>query len=820
MKRFSTWLPGLVLLLGILLVPTNGLAQQPIKRVLLEEFTGAWCPWCVDGPVRLDELHKKFGDQVIAVAIHDNDKMTIPAYSNDDGLKIMAPFFPAGCVNRKFYSDEDSKNVGITRENWMARTAEELAKPAVVDVKIKTSKFDNSTRVFTITVQYDFYAELNGDIRTNVMLVENGVQGTGTGYDQANAYNALAGAESHPYYGKGNPIKGFIHNHVLRELLGGAWGTKGVIPASVKKGDSFTHTYTFTVPAEWKPENMEVVALAQMYNDDKNNREVLNSIGDEFLAGPTRIMSAGGLDVRNPQQQQNYSFSISNRSEKPITYIVTAQKSQRTPQDWSVSLVSNSEVTVPANSIQSLTATLNVGATVGVGDVEVTVRVKDDATQVFSAKPSTVIHGKCGSLELMLGEPKHSIQSSIAASQRNGYWNVAVTSEAMWEALLAMPDLKSVVVNGGDAGALTAKQVEAVRNLSDRGVNVLVTGNGVVGAIDAVDDIAGEFAVGTVVARTYGSGGATFKLRGISGDPITDGMSFDCKLESEQVRVVTITDQSIASPILESSIEPGAAIGLRLQLYNARMVVLPNPNIFTTNKNELIAKVLTWLEANSTTPHGILRANTRNASNQSASANTVDFKEVGVGASRSIPVILRNTGNSELTIKKASWIGGKDDEEVFAIKGISFPTTLAAGESKQMTIDFTPKSTVLEFNTILSLFTTSVNAEEFVLNVNGKGGILNSVEPYRSPSGDVEIILAPNPVVAASTIRLTLASAQQAGIRIIDATGNTVVDLGNAEYAEGTSVIEVPSAQLANGLYRVIVRTATSTTFAPIVVVK
>jgi hypothetical protein len=46
-----------ILFLGLGL-SVNLIAQQPVKRVLLEQYTGAWCGWCVDGSVVMDELIK------------------------------------------------------------------------------------------------------------------------------------------------------------------------------------------------------------------------------------------------------------------------------------------------------------------------------------------------------------------------------------------------------------------------------------------------------------------------------------------------------------------------------------------------------------------------------------------------------------------------------------------------------------------------------------------------------------------------------------------------------------------------------------------
>jgi hypothetical protein len=65
--------------------------------------------------------------------------------------------------------------------------------------------------------------------------------GTGSGWDQTNAYNGVTG---HPMAGRGNPIVGYIHNKVERRLLGGTWGEKwrmkeGTIDTTNKESFNF-----------------------------------------------------------------------------------------------------------------------------------------------------------------------------------------------------------------------------------------------------------------------------------------------------------------------------------------------------------------------------------------------------------------------------------------------------------------------------------------------------------------------------------------------------------------------------------------------------
>lgn len=57
MKKLST----LFLAIAMIAFITVGTNAQ-VKNVLLEQHTGAWCGWCVDGTVKMDEILDLYGE--------------------------------------------------------------------------------------------------------------------------------------------------------------------------------------------------------------------------------------------------------------------------------------------------------------------------------------------------------------------------------------------------------------------------------------------------------------------------------------------------------------------------------------------------------------------------------------------------------------------------------------------------------------------------------------------------------------------------------------------------------------------------------------
>ena len=252
------------LLLLSLLSVTFLQAQFALKKVVLEEHTGAWCGYCADGAVRMQAVLDNYPTRVIGVAVHDGDAMVC-----SDGSAISSFYvggYPQGCIDRT--------GPAISRGLWMSSTNGRLTTLTTASVSLESVTWNSSTREISCTVRADFDNSESGDMRLNLIVVEDNVTGTGSGYNQANYDNGTVG---HTYYGAGNPIVGFNHRHVAREYLGGAWGDSGIIPSAVTGGSSYTKTYTYTLPAGYDENEVHLVGMVQRYGATNTDREIMNS---------------------------------------------------------------------------------------------------------------------------------------------------------------------------------------------------------------------------------------------------------------------------------------------------------------------------------------------------------------------------------------------------------------------------------------------------------------------------------------------------------------------------------------------------------------
>ena len=225
------------------------------KVTVGEEKTGEWCGWCPRGAVALANMSLSNPSDFIGIAVHNSDAMAVSSYDGNIGDYIPGGY-PGGGVDRVESGDpSDFLTMHNTRVN--------MVPPASVSV---TGSSDGTN--VTVTVSADFVGSLSGDYRLAVVLVEDGVAGSG----QANYYNdGTSGAMAFPntgsmpnfdFVGGGSTVTPVFHDHVGRALGDNEiTGAAGSLPASVNAGSTYSHTYTISQDASWAMSKMHAVGM-------------------------------------------------------------------------------------------------------------------------------------------------------------------------------------------------------------------------------------------------------------------------------------------------------------------------------------------------------------------------------------------------------------------------------------------------------------------------------------------------------------------------------------------------------------------------------
>lgn len=249
------------------------------RNVLFEEFTTAECVYCPDGHVVMANILAQ-NSNVIPVSVHScfyQDAMT-----NQEALDLCSTLgsgsAPSGMVDRIHYDGEAYP--AHSRSFWQTRVNARSQVQSTANISA-TGTYDTLTKAVSIDVDVNFVDyELPGDIRLSLILVEDSMSGPSGGtpgvnrWNQRNAYNNSVG---HPMYGKGDPIVGYIHRHVLRDILPSTWGDATVIPTNIVPNTLYSKTFNFTLNNSYKENDMSFVAVVSYKGNSTDEYVVINA---------------------------------------------------------------------------------------------------------------------------------------------------------------------------------------------------------------------------------------------------------------------------------------------------------------------------------------------------------------------------------------------------------------------------------------------------------------------------------------------------------------------------------------------------------------
>lgn len=298
------------------------------KNVLIEEMTGAGCPWCPGGALALRDVHDNLS-YVIPVAIHSadiNDLGITPAANADrmqiaNGQTVVTQYasgFPSGMVDRLYSFDNGTISPSfindyyrgpsqVSQDIWDTLSIFRKNQATPCNVSLSNITFDStsSSNNLSVSVNATFLNSLSqGTYNVNLYLVEDSLIITGNGYDQDNGAYSSAGGQTTNYnelynlaavlVDDGRP-NDYSQNHVLRAMVGGPWGQTGVIPSAPQAGQTYSHTFTTTVPNTWRYKFVHLVGVVQESNSNFNLRTVLNAT-EAWLLQPNGIKATSELN--------------------------------------------------------------------------------------------------------------------------------------------------------------------------------------------------------------------------------------------------------------------------------------------------------------------------------------------------------------------------------------------------------------------------------------------------------------------------------------------------------------------------------------------
>lgn len=239
------------------------------KFVLLEGRTETWCPQC---PVANTATNTLALNPKFAVAkFHLSDAFAFPEGTSYYNSRYNVNFTPAGVIDMGEYGDYPANYASGAWNDEMTARANGVA-PASLNM---TSSLNWNTRELTVSITANFTYAFTGPFNLNVYVLED----------------AVPGAQS-------NAPAGYLHNKVVRAMLGGTSGTSGVVPNDPVVGTPYTTSYTYTVPPTFKLGDLQLIGVLEHAISMANRYCVNAAKGAASPVGIEEVASANAnLDV-------------------------------------------------------------------------------------------------------------------------------------------------------------------------------------------------------------------------------------------------------------------------------------------------------------------------------------------------------------------------------------------------------------------------------------------------------------------------------------------------------------------------------------------
>lgn len=260
-----------------------------LRNTVLEHFTTARCPNCPPAHERLEAAVNGQEDRVVWVAHHVGyytDDMTITESNQmlrffNDGGSTYAPAIMLD-RNQAFVTDNDPGPVFFPGEDVAQVISNAISTPAYVSVNISDVNYDAQSRQLSLTVNGSFISDMTFDSpRITVYIMQDHIMGTQSGASGQ-----------------------YEHNHVIRACVTDVWGDATAI-TSTTAGSTFSKTFTYTMPTNFKANNCWAAAFVNNYTSNVNNCRIANATKTGYLLEGTDP-TAGIGDVQASMKVVTY----------------------------------------------------------------------------------------------------------------------------------------------------------------------------------------------------------------------------------------------------------------------------------------------------------------------------------------------------------------------------------------------------------------------------------------------------------------------------------------------------------------------------------
>jgi hypothetical protein len=705
--------------------------------------------------------------------------------------------------------------------------------------------YNKSTGAYKVTVTATVESQINDQLAMNLWILEDGVVGSGSGWDQHNYLSKTGGAPdpNSKYYDLPPVITGFVHNNVFRHATGGITGDITPFASVPVAPGTYTKVYEGNVSQYNILDKNRVFFVGLVQNTA--TKEIINAERVGKVVPDTDQLTASIDDkyVSLPDNNKK-EVEITLTNEKAWTVKADLAVNTETsviPSGWGLTL-SNSTITVNANSSRTIKLEILKNNIEGFAAIDIDVKPQ-------KSKPENAVSNSKATLYVMTENIENAFlygyddanAQILTAIANSGVLSKVTPVWAAPEIVSNFPQMANfktaiLTVSDGSIGfsnSQTALNMNLLNTLMDNGCDVLITS--VLDLINYGGKVSGTAPtaeattffrnrLGVEYSRFFGLVNGNqlsgLPITGVSGDDISSGITFmlnEAYSSSYQhyARYATcfsLNGNTNAIPFLEVSnptsqqlTTQNNKIGIKLDNAGQRtiFVCIPFDPVNNPNRDLLFKNMLTWLKGEGTQAMG---------PKISLNATQVTFSKTEIGKTETKVVSITNDGDEKLTVSEINFKYGT----YFSADAGALPLNIDAGQTVNLNITFAPTEAI-SYQDEITLVSNDKTNPSVVISLAGTGDTPSSVPG--EISNVFKMTVTPNPVVSSSVVEFTnLKGSTKVNIDLIDATGKVVNSLFNGA-TTGASV-GLNANELSSGTYFIRANVDGKTTQLPVIITK
>jgi len=274
------------------------------KLVIGEEATGTWCQWCPRGAVALKNMDDKYAGFFQGIAVHNGDPMEVPVYDSGIGTKISG--YPSALTDRL---------PKIDPSNFEADFFTRIILTPVVKIE-NGANYNAGNGQLDVSLKTTFKSNATGNYRVLCVLIEDSVKGTGSGYNQANAYagggnGVMGGYELLP---SSVPASQMVYDHVARAIAPDFFGIPNAYPSSVTAGSSYYHNFNFNI-STWNKNKIHIIGMVVAPDgkiENASSTTVDKAVQNGFVLGNDDLISKPSILSLYPNPTNEFATLLIN----------------------------------------------------------------------------------------------------------------------------------------------------------------------------------------------------------------------------------------------------------------------------------------------------------------------------------------------------------------------------------------------------------------------------------------------------------------------------------------------------------------------------